>query len=253
MLKSMSRPTWPMSFGFASTTVDSKLAFAIVFGCSDNQQTRVHELLEDADPMILHPLVMLSICAELHLDRLEELVKMKARDSESLKTVLMDGDISRQHLEELRKHRYESAIAQQEITMTQREFSEVLPLRLCEPDHHQPNGANSSTQDNISPLRYANTMHIKGNPDVARTFQKRFVEVLDRFEYLAMKCRLGVDQMSFAVHLVCIHANKIHTLLIIHRFKVSWREILQRTVQAIPFAVEDSLLWLGCCTYQLQL
>jgi hypothetical protein len=101
MLTSMSNSTWEEPFGFASTTVDSYLAFAIVFGCLNNHVTCVRNLLQNVEPKMVHPLLMLGICAQLYLHCLGELVEEKAGDCEGVRAVLLNGDVCCQHLEDL--------------------------------------------------------------------------------------------------------------------------------------------------------
>jgi hypothetical protein len=202
MVTSMSNTTWQEPFGFASTTVNSDLAFAIVFGCSDNHVTCVRNLLRNAEPKMVHPLLMLSICAQLHLFRLEGLVKERVGDREGVEAVLLNGDMDRLRLEDLKKRWYESALAQKEVTMTHRQLLEATSVGSAE-------SAGIRRDEGSSSIKNVGTKEIEGNSDVTRILQRRLADILARFESLTVECRIGVDRISFAVGIVCM-LNKNH-------------------------------------------
>lgn len=76
-------------FALAATHIETRrFTFAIMVGCSSKQISKVKKLVEGWEEGAKHPLMMLGLCAELHLQRVEELVRERSFEYKKLKEEL---------------------------------------------------------------------------------------------------------------------------------------------------------------------
>lgn len=134
------------SFALASTYIESRnLTLSILFGCSSERITRVHNLLLGAESAIKHPYLMLGVSAELQLARLQDLVWDKARKcletTRMLEATMQDqsatqnasspeSEITWDLIDRVCRNRDELQRAEEEVKATKRQLSKALPPAL---------------------------------------------------------------------------------------------------------------------------
>lgn len=78
-------PKSHQAFAVAATHFEScQFTFSIMVGCTDDQINNVKRLVAGWQDASGHPLLMLGICAELELNRLENLIGKQRRAYENL-------------------------------------------------------------------------------------------------------------------------------------------------------------------------
>jgi hypothetical protein len=84
------------AFAMAATHIESiNLTLAVMVGCSDDQIKTVKNLVSGWSDAISHPLLMLGICAELELNRLEDKVAVHTMAYGVLKSKIEDESTTR--------------------------------------------------------------------------------------------------------------------------------------------------------------
>jgi hypothetical protein len=241
-------------FALASTHVTSaKATFAIIFGCSDEQVEKVHSLLERSDEGIKHSLLMIGICAELHLDRLKTLVDNKVFQCAKTTRLIDPGEASGTHhddgsaepkreitwdlIERVRRSRNESKRAEEEVKATTRQLRIALPDSLLQRLDRSSNDKSNSDKT--------------GDDLVMQKFANRFADIFAKFDSLLAECSIAVEDMQFTADMV----GKVSQISLVtvtkkfSRFEMSWQDRKQGVVGKRRRPAILSLLWL-CFTYQ---
>ncbi|KAI7786950.1 uncharacterized protein LA080_001742 [Diaporthe eres] len=72
-------------FALAATHIESRrFTYAVMVGCSNDQISKVRRLVKEWEEGAKHPLMMLGVCAELHLQRVEALVSKRSDEYKAL-------------------------------------------------------------------------------------------------------------------------------------------------------------------------
>jgi hypothetical protein len=210
MLTSISNTNGPDPFALASTHVNKGYTLAIVFRCSVGQMNRVGDLLQQSEGASKYPPLMLGICAELHLDRLEKLVDYRVIKCAEATRLLSEGIVTWDLIDTIRKNRDKSARAREEVMLTYRQLLKALPFS-CRPDGRQiwdkyadkELSRNASDSGSMS-LFKENLMDIESESleEATQMFADRFSDILGRFEGLIAECKISVEEMSFTADIV---------------------------------------------------
>ncbi|EPE35037.1 hypothetical protein GLAREA_10732 [Glarea lozoyensis ATCC 20868] len=196
-----------------------------MMGCSQNQIEKVQELLKFSEKGIKHSLLMIGICAELHLDRLTTLVgKYKAKCKEAIElinpsnteTILeehsntekeethLDGprrEITWDFIEKVRFNRDQSKRAEEEVRATQRQLEKALPKGFLQQTYQ----FSDRDSDDV----------------VTQAFADRFADIFVEFEGLIADCRIAVDGMEFTADMIRNELARQETKSSGHETKIS--------------------------------
>lgn len=200
MHTAMIPPQWKDNFALASTHFrDKHFTFAVMFGCSADQIKKVKDLLEGREDAIGKQLLMLGICAELHLDRLRDLVfKCSAEcynskdDLERRNQQTLDWDL----IKKVGIDRAKTKKAEEEIKATKRQLYKALPpairMRLNRDE----------TDDEVGHNLGASVELLNDETELTDMFLERFADIFAQFEGLIATCRVSVEELSFTADAV---------------------------------------------------
>ncbi|KAK4200769.1 hypothetical protein QBC40DRAFT_306475 [Triangularia verruculosa] len=178
------------SLAISSTYFEaSKLTVAVIFGCSEQQMTRVEELLAESPEVNSHPLLTVGIFAELHKDRMQEIVKKAIHectvaitdlklDRDAPPVVKRDFKLSRK----LRNYRLKTKMAEEEVRTTKGLLQKMITQVEEEQQLHQfQDGREFATS--------------------TRRFKQRFTEIEIELDALMARCRMMFDDMTYSEEL----------------------------------------------------
>ena len=161
-------------------------------GCTDDQINNVKRLVAGWQDASGHPLLMLGICAELELNRLENLIGKQRLAYQGLMEKIEDDAVSVGHdrfswelIKEVRSIRDESKTVEEETETTKLQLSKaILP--------------------GIKTLldQYANNRETF--VEITNLFSERFNDILSRLDGLSAKCRIYVEGISFTTDIVSL-------------------------------------------------
>jgi hypothetical protein len=207
----------PDPFAVASTYIESaKMTLAIMIGCSARQVDKVQESINCTEDAIRHPLLILGICTELQLKRLESLVEDRAlscfrtmRKFEEANRLgpnrKYNGDIPKL-ISDVCYSREAIKIASDEIKATKRQLIKALPsslnsaMNLFDTDDGNPTNLQESETDK--------------SKELTNRFYQQFTDIFTRFEDLVAKCEVASDAMSFSAGIVSPAWQLLQTLII---------------------------------------
>jgi hypothetical protein len=123
----------PQAFAMAATYIESrKLTLAVMVGCSDDQIKDVKDLVGGWRDAMSHPLLMLGVCAELELNRLEDRVGKQTRDYVDLMNEIESERATRGHdrfswelIKKVRSIREASKLAEEEVDATKSQLEKA--------------------------------------------------------------------------------------------------------------------------------
>ncbi|KAI0428509.1 hypothetical protein F5Y09DRAFT_357694 [Xylaria sp. FL1042] len=225
-------PRYP-AFALAATHFQTQnVTFAIMVGCSKSQIDKVESLVRGWGDAVGHPLLMLGICAELHLDRLEELTIKQDNIYQKLlnsvkKNATSDSNdkFSWELIEEVRRAREEAKRVEAEVDITKLQLSNAVSssVRKLLAQYEKPSNT-STEQVNImtTDLKGKSTAHsnVSSNCNDADTpiaklqqelelkietthlFEERFNDILSRLDGLSAQCRISVEGISFTTDII---------------------------------------------------
>lgn len=192
------------SLAISSTYIEaSKLTVAVIFGCSEQQMARVEELLASCPEVKSHPLLTVGIFAELHKDRIQEIVKKAIYECNAAFTDLkLDRDapplVKRDFKlnRKLRNWRLKTKIAEEEVRTTkgllQKMISQVEEEQQLQSFQYDGEFATST-----------------------RRFKQRFTEIEIELDALMARCRMMFDDMTYSEELVSLF-DRIFRLFLAH-------------------------------------
>lgn len=117
-------------FALAATHIESRrFTYAVMVGCSHEQIRKVTRLVKEWEEGAKHPLMMLGVCAELHLQRVEALVSKRSDEYKALMDELeRSRDTNHFHWETIDKVqlvRDKSIRVEEEINTTRSQLSKA--------------------------------------------------------------------------------------------------------------------------------
>lgn len=198
MHTAMVPPLWRDSFALASTHFcENRLTLAVMFGCSSEQIGKVKNLLEGREDAVGTELLMLGICAELHLDRLRNLAFgwskecYKSKDDlEKRNQQTLDWDL----IKKVGVDRAETKKAEEEIKATKRQLYKALPSVMR---------TRLSKDDNATEIGHNLKGSLLDNPtELPELFLERFADIFAQFEGLVATCWVSVEELSFTADAV---------------------------------------------------
>ena len=203
------------AFAVAATHFEScRFTFSIMVGCTDDQISNVKRLVTGWQDASGHPLLMLGICAELELNRLENLIGKQRRDYEKLMEKIEDDAVSIRHdrfswelIKEVRSIRETSKKVEEETETTKLQLSKaILPAIATLSDQYNHDGPPAATAA-ATPAATLPTTIIRQNREtleITNLFSERFNDILSRFDGLSAKCRIYVEGISFTTDIVSL-------------------------------------------------
>lgn len=223
-------------FALAATHIESRcFTYAIMVGCSSDQIRKVKRLVSEWEEGAKHPLMMLGVCAELHLQRVEALVSER---SEQYKALLEELDGHRgtkqfhwETIDRVQSVRDKSIKVEVEINTTRSQLSKAcLSGVKTLLDQYNGNadgqlrcspgvGSQASSSRTVcsqtppspaagdhTPSGQATTAPVTPNKDeaieVTNLFEERFQDILSRLDRLAAECRIGVERITFSTEVI---------------------------------------------------
>ncbi|KAK3356675.1 hypothetical protein B0T25DRAFT_137765 [Lasiosphaeria hispida] len=184
---------WLNNIAISSTHFkSSNLTLAVIYGCDGEQMERIKQLLAASPEVRGHPLLMVGVFAELQRDRLEDLVLETEKQLDTLFSQLgvnkpdipkhsLTWDLSRQ----LRSVRLRAKKVEEEAKTTKGELSKMI-TRIREASEET-----SSPKDLDRPS-------VKSFATSAERFTDRFLEICNELESMMVRCRIGLDEATFA-------------------------------------------------------
>lgn len=222
-------------FALAATHIESRcFTYSVMVGCSSDQIRKVKRLVEEWEEGAKHPLMMLGVCAELHLQRVEALVSKRSDEYKQLMEELdKSRDIKHFHWETIDRVqlvREKSIRVEEEINTTKSQLSKAcLSGVKTLLDQYNGNadgqiqrssavGSQASSSRTVcsqtppspaagdqTPSGQAAPVPVTPNRDtieVAKLFDERFQDILSRLDGLAAKCRIIVEGISFSTDVI---------------------------------------------------
>ncbi|KAI1352589.1 hypothetical protein F5Y01DRAFT_324285 [Xylaria sp. FL0043] len=233
----MTRPRYSLpgyhAFALAATHFQTQNAtFAIMVGCSEDQIDKIESLVRGWGDAVGHPLLMLGICAELHLDRLEELTIKQDIIYQNLLSRVKDNATSDSNdkfswelIEEVRHAREEAKRVEVEVDTTKLQLSnavtssvskllaqyktlyndstERINIMAADPKGKSP--AHSSMSSNCSDTGSTITKlqrELELKIETTHLFEERFNDILSRLDGLSAQCRISVEGISFTTDII---------------------------------------------------
>ncbi|KAJ3578757.1 hypothetical protein NPX13_g1802 [Xylaria arbuscula] len=227
------------AFALAATHFQTRnFTFAIMVGCSARQIRRVKSLVQGWKDAVGHPLLMLGICAELHLERLEGLTVKQANVYQNLlKSVHTnaigknDDKFSWRLIEEVRDAREEGKKVEAEVNTTRLQLSNAVSSSICKllaqydtelkPSNdtyseltrdRKGKSVDRSTASSGSTATFngdgasgttADPQHeLELKIETTHLFEERFNDILSRLDRLSAECRISVEGISFTTDII---------------------------------------------------
>ncbi|KAK4043932.1 hypothetical protein C8A01DRAFT_43289 [Parachaetomium inaequale] len=189
---------WPENLAIASTHFrHSKLTVAVIFGCTAEQMKMVERLLHHAPEVKSHPLLMVGVFAELHRDRVTDIVMDAVADcdiatmklglnKETRPQVRRSFELSR----ELRNCRLKTKKAEEEIRSAQGQLHKMM--QQIEEWVHRTRGSTG-----VQGAEWLGDDFTTSN----MRFKHRFEEISIEFDALMARCRMTFDDMTYSEEL----------------------------------------------------
>lgn len=142
-------------FALAATHIESRrFTYAVMVGCTHDQIRKVKKLVEGWEEGAKHPLMMLGVCAELHLQRVEALVSKRSDEYKKLKNKLDESRGTNQFnwnmIDSVRLEREESIRAATEINTTISQLSKAYQSGIKTLRDQYQDNASSQTSSSSS-------------------------------------------------------------------------------------------------------
>ncbi|KAH9897539.1 hypothetical protein F4778DRAFT_783117 [Xylariomycetidae sp. FL2044] len=159
------------------------------------------EALSVMDDAVLSPHLLLGTTAELHLKRLEELVRQQENQcgnvTLSLETLLdstaqrqsSDQGITSDLIAEIKTSRAESKKVEEEIKATKRQLEKVLP-----PAWSCSTGSKAPSERTPTDSYAAELVDYR--------YQQRFADIFAQLEGLMARCRISIEELSFNTDII---------------------------------------------------
>ncbi|KAH9994057.1 hypothetical protein F4779DRAFT_637101 [Xylariaceae sp. FL0662B] len=216
-------------FALAATHFEARnLTLAVMIGCTNSQIEMVTNLAGNWEDAISHPLLMLGLCAELQLDRLDTMVKDQTRANESLTSKINgEGSGSGRHefgwglIHSVQSTRENNKKVEGEVDTTRNQLSKAVDKgvgmvlgKLTETENGKnnigPSGDRNNADDpgvsesngNTSPDPGIATEVTEENIEITNLFSERFNDILARLDRLGATCRANVDGISFTTEII---------------------------------------------------
>ncbi|TGJ87103.1 hypothetical protein E0Z10_g1707 [Xylaria hypoxylon] len=227
------------AFALAATHFQTQnITFAIMVGCSEQQIGKVESLVQGWGDAVGHPLLMLGICAELHLDRLESLTIQQDSIYRNLLNSVQanatsdsNDKFSWELIKEVRNAREESKRVEAEVNTTRLQLSNAVSssisklLAQYEAQYDTSRRQNNNTSGRMSAdMKGKSTAHYLSSSlsDISDTdsmvaklqrewelktetthlFEERFNDILSRLDGLSAQCRISVEGISFTTDII---------------------------------------------------
>jgi hypothetical protein len=178
----------------------SRLTVAVIFGCTEKQMRKVERLLSHAPEVKSHPLLMVGVFAELHRDRVDDIVRDAFADCDIATLKLgMDGktrpeirrsfELSR----ELRNCRLKAKRAEEEVRSSQGQLHKMMGQIEELVQVHRTQGSPGVQHSGEADENFTmNTLR----------FKHRFEEISIEFDAMMAQCRMTFDDMTYTEELV---------------------------------------------------
>ncbi|KAH9897538.1 hypothetical protein F4778DRAFT_239029 [Xylariomycetidae sp. FL2044] len=172
---------------------------AIVLGSSTALRHKMMALLLDSGHAIHHPCLLLGTCAELHLEHLNLLVRIKQDDCVDLTDRLerdldaatrngsTDEGITKGLISDIGLRLGETLDVEHEVKATRRRLENVLPPEW------------RSGQCTTNP---EGTSSGEARQDVDHQFQQRFADIFADLDDLTETCRIAIEDLSFMTNVI---------------------------------------------------
>lgn len=222
MQTATTKPADERGFALAATHIESRsFTYAVMVGCSSHQIKRVERLVKNGGESVKHPLLMLGVCAELHLDRLQALVRdlsAKYKDLiDELNKSIETKKIRLETIQKVQSMRDESRRVEEEISTTKSQLSRACTsgvktlldrYKVAAEGSQSPSSPAPSTEASLSPTvgnqtppstAAGQTASIPVPPEameLTNLFDERFQDILSRLEGLAARCQIIVEGIS---------------------------------------------------------
>jgi hypothetical protein len=202
------------AFAVAATHFDScRFTFSIMVGCTDDQISNVKRLVAGWQDASGHPLLMLGICAELELNRLENLIGKQRLAYENLMEKIEDDAVGIGHdrfswklIKEVRSIRDESKKVEEETETTKLQLSKaILPGIATLLDQYSDDGTMNSVENlGARPPATVGPQNRETFVEITNLFSERFNDILSRINGLSAKCKIYVEGISFTTDIVSL-------------------------------------------------
>ncbi|KAK4673971.1 hypothetical protein QC763_0019500 [Podospora pseudopauciseta] len=155
----------------------SKLTVAVLFSCSEEQIARVEDLLASSPEVKSHPLLTVGLFAELHKDRMQEIVKNALYECTAAITELkLDRDAP---------------------SVVKRDFKLSRKLRNCRLKTKMAEEEVRTTKGLLEKM----ITQVEEEQRLTRRFKQRFEEIGIELDALMARCRIMFDDMTYSEEL----------------------------------------------------
>ncbi|KAI0810574.1 hypothetical protein GGR55DRAFT_644472 [Xylaria sp. FL0064] len=210
----MTRPRYSLpkyaAFALAATHFQTQnVTFAIMVGCSEDQIDKIESLVRGWGDAVGHPLLMLGICAELHLDRLDQLTIKQDLDYQKLldevkgnATSDSNDKFSWKLIDKVRHAREDAKRVEAEVDTTKLQLSNAVTSSVrkllaqyitLHNDTEAADPKGKSPAHSIAKLQRELELKI----ETTHLFEERFNDILSRLDGLSARCRISVEGISF--------------------------------------------------------
>lgn len=179
------------SLAMSSTYFEkSKLTVAVIFGCSPEQMHRVECLLARSPEVKSHPFLTVGIFAELHKDRMQDVVK----------SAVAECDVATM---QLGLDRDSPPVAERDFKLNKRLRECRLRMKVAEEEVRATKGL---LQKMVAEVEEAQSLlNFQDDPNFAastKRFKQRFTELEVEFDTLMARSRMTFDDMTYSEELV---------------------------------------------------
>ncbi|KAI0530253.1 hypothetical protein GGR58DRAFT_518626 [Xylaria digitata] len=224
------------AFALAATHFQTQnTTFAIMVGCSKDQIDKVKSLVQGWKDAVGHPLLMLVICAELHLDRLDGLITEREgayrkllNDVQANATSNNNDKFSWELIEEVRSTREKGLRIEAEVNTTRLQLSNAVSSSISKLLAHYRAEYGDSPEQSDNASRYLSADPKGKSPiysissdindtdstadelqrerdqklETLHLFEERFNDILSRLDGLSAQCRISVEGISFTTDII---------------------------------------------------
>lgn len=191
------------SLEISSTYIEaSKLTVAVIFGCSEQQMARVEELLASCPGVKSHPLLTVGIFAELHKDRMQEIVKKAIYECTAAIT-------------DLKLDRDAPPLVKRDFKLNRKLRNWRLKTKMAE-EVRTTKGLLQKMITQVEEEQQLQSFQYDGEfATSTRRFKQRFTEIEIELDALMARCRMMFDDMTYSEELVTLF-DRIFRLFLAH-------------------------------------
>ncbi|CAP61643.1 uncharacterized protein PODANS_0_450 [Podospora anserina S mat+] len=177
------------SLAISSTYIEaSKLTVAVIFGCSEQQMARVEELLASCPGVKSHPLLTVGIFAELHKDRMQEIVKKAIYECTAAIT-------------DLKLDRDAPPLVKRDFKLNRKLRNWRLKTKMAE-EVRTTKGLLQKMITQVEEEQQLQSFQYDGEfATSTRRFKQRFTEIEIELDALMARCRMMFDDMTYSEEL----------------------------------------------------